>query len=170
MEEHNLILTMPVLPLRGLTAFPGTILNFDVERPLSVAALNAALASDQQIFLVSQKDVSTEVPSEAELFTLGTVCTIRQILRIPGGGMVKVMVEGQHRARAVEVHETAPSYTADVELVETRPCPASTPALEALLRRCLTLYEEYAAASGNASERTEHADSSADKQYARRYE
>ncbi len=148
MEEHNLILTMPVLPLRGLTAFPGTILNFDVERPLSVAALNAALASDQQIFLVSQKDVSTEVPSEAELFTLGTVCTIRQILRIPGGGMVKVMVEGQHRARAVEVHETAPSYTADVELVETRLCPASTPALEALLRRCLTLYEEYAAASG----------------------
>ena len=148
MEEHNLILTMPVLPLRGLTAFPGMILNFDVERPLSIAALNAALAADQQVFLVSQKDVSTEVPSEADLYTMGTVCTIRQILRIPGGGMVKVMVEGQFRAKALEIHETAPSYTADVVRVDTKECPASTPALEALLRRCLTLYEEYAAASG----------------------
>ena len=148
MEENNLILTMPVLPLRGLTAFPGTILNFDVERPLSIAALNAALAADQQVFLVSQKDVSTEVPSEADIYTMGTVCTIRQILRIPGGGMVKVMVEGQFRARALEIHETTPSYTADVMRVDTKDCPAATPALEALLRRCLTLYEEYAAASG----------------------
>ena len=90
MEDNNLILTMPVLPLRGLTAFPGTNLNFDVERPLSIAALNAALAADQQVFLVSQKDISTEVPSEADLYTMGTVCPIRQILRIPGGGMVKV--------------------------------------------------------------------------------
>ncbi len=148
MEENNLILTMPLLPLRGITAFPGTILNFDVERPLSIAALNAALGSDQQIFLVSQKDISTSVPSESELYSVGTVCTIRQILRIPGGGMVKVMVEGLYRAKAVEVHETAPSYTADVEKIDTKPCPVNTPNLEALLRRCLTLFEEYAAASG----------------------
>ena len=147
MEEHNLILTMPVLPLRGLTAFPGTILNFDVERPMSVAALNAAIASDQHIFLVSQRDVSTEVPSEADLYTLGTVCAVRQILRLPGG-MVKVMVEGLYRARALEIHETTPNYTADVERVDTKPCPASSPSLEALLRRCLTIYEEYAAISG----------------------
>ena len=82
MEEHNLILTMPLLPLRGITAFPGTILNFDVERPMSVAALNAALASDQAVFLVTQKDVSTAMPSESELYTVGTVCTVRQILPI----------------------------------------------------------------------------------------
>ena len=147
MEEHNLILTLPVLPLRGIAAFPGTVLNFDVERPLSVAALNAALASDQQIFMAAQKDISTEVPSEADIFAMGTVCAIRQILRLPGG-MVKVMVEGLYRARALEIHETTPSYTADVERVDTRPCPASSPALEALLRRCLTLYEEYATVSG----------------------
>ena len=151
MEERNLILTMPLLPLRGLTAFPGTVLNFDVERPMSVAALNAALGSDQQIFLVTQKDVSTAVPSENELYSIGTVCTIRQILRIPGGGMVKVMVEGKYRARAIEVHETAPSYTADVELIATKPCPVTTPASEALLRRCLALFEEYAAASGSVT-------------------
>ena len=138
---------MPVLPLRGLTAFPGTILNFDVERPLSVAALNAALASDQQIFMVSQRDISTEVPSEADLYSMGTVCVVRQILRLPGG-MVKVMVEGLCRARVMEIHETTPSYTADVQRVETKPCPASTPALEALLRRCITLYEDYAGISG----------------------
>ena len=148
MEERNLILTMPLLPLRGLTAFPGTILNFDVERPMSVAALNAALGSDQQIFLVTQKDISTAVPTEAELYSVGTVCTIRQILRIPGGGMIKVMVEGQYRARAVEIHETMPSYTVDVERIDTKPCPVTTANLEALLRRCLTLFEEYAAQSG----------------------
>ena len=148
MENNNLILTMPVLPLRGVTAFPGTVLNFDVERPLSIAALNAALASDQQVFLLSQRDISTEVPSEADLYSVGTVCTIRQILRIPGGGMVKVMVEGLFRAKAVEIHETAPSFTADVTRIDTRPCPAGSPNLEALLRKCLTLYEEYAAVSG----------------------
>ena len=83
MEEQNLILTMPVLPLRGLTAFPGTILNFDVERPMSVAALNAALASDQQIFMVSQRDISTEVPSETDIYELGTVCVIRRSSACP---------------------------------------------------------------------------------------
>ena len=148
MEERHLILTMPLLPLRGLTAFPGTVLNFDVERPMSIAALNAALGSDQKIFLVTQRDISTAVPSEAELYTVGTVCTIRQILRIPGSGMVKVMVEGQYRAKAIGIHETTPSYTADVEQIDTKPCPVSTPNLEALLRRCLSLFEEYAAASG----------------------
>ena len=151
MENSNQILTMPLLPLRGLTAFPGTILNFDVERPLSIAALNAALGADQQVFLVTQRDISTAVPSESELYSFGTVCTIRQVLRIPGTGMVKVVVEGEYRARAVEIHETAPSYTADLVRVDTRPCPVSTPALEALLRRCLVLFEEYAAASGAVS-------------------
>ncbi len=148
MEEKSLILTMPLLPLRGITAFPGTILNFDVERPMSIAALNAALGSDQSVFLVTQKDVSTTVPTGDDLFTVGTVCTIRQILRIPGGGMVKVMVEGLYRARAVEIHETTPCYTADVERIETKSCPVTSANLEALLRRCLSLFEEYAGVSG----------------------
>ena len=148
MNDSTMIRTLPLLPLRGITAFPGTILNFDVERPLSVAALNAALGADQQAFLVTQKDISTAVPSEADLFSVGTVCTIRQVLRSPGTGMVKVVVEGLYRARAVEIHETAPSYTADVTPIETRPCPVNTPALEAMLRQCLALFEEYAGASG----------------------
>ena len=151
MNDSNLILTMPLLPLRGLTAFPGTVLNFDVERPISVAALNAAMGADQQLFLVTQKDISTAVPTAAELHTVGTVCTIRQILRIPGSGMIRVMVEGQYRARVVEIHETAPSYTADVEMIDTKPCPITTPSLEALLRRCLTLFEEYATVSGSVT-------------------
>ncbi len=154
MEESKIILTMPLLPLRGLTAFPGTILNFDVERPMSVAALNAALGADQQIFLLTQKDISTAVPSEPELYSIGTVCTIRQVLRIPGGGMVKVMVEGNYRARAVEIHETTPSYTADLVRISTAPCPVTSPNREALLRRCLSLFEEYAAASGAVTPET----------------
>ena len=148
MEEQSLIMTMPLLPLRGITAFPDTILNFEVERPMSVAALNAALGADQHVFLVTQKDISTDVPTADGLYTVGTVCAIRQILRIPGGGMVKVMVEGLYRAKVVEIHETVPSYTADVERLETKPCPVSSPGMEALLRRCLGLFEEYASVSG----------------------
>ena len=148
MEEQNLIITVPLLPLRGITAFPDTILNFEVERPMSVAALNAALGADQHILLVTQKDIATDIPTGEELYRVGTVCAIRQILRIPGGGMVKVMVEGLYRAKALEIHEAMPSYTADVERIETKPCPANTPGMEALLRKCMSLFEEYAAVSG----------------------
>ncbi len=147
-EKSNIVQTLPVLPLRGITAFPDTVLNFDVERPLSVAALNSAMSADQMIFLVSQKDISTAVPTEEDLYSIGTVCRIRQILRIPGGGMVKVMVEGQYRARIIVLNETTPSYSAVVESIPAKPCPVSTPGLEALLRRCLALFEEYAGASG----------------------
>ena len=82
---------LPMLALRGLTVFPGMNINFDVERPMSLNALNSAMENDRKIFLLTQKDISVESPSESDLYTVGTICTDRQLLRMPGGG-VKVLV------------------------------------------------------------------------------
>ena len=151
MESNSIIITLPLLPLRGLVAFPGMNLNFDLERPMSIAALNAAMGTDQKIFLLSQKEIGTEVPMSDDLFTVGTVCQVRQILRIPGSGLVKVSVEGLYRARVTAIHESAPNYTADLTKIETQKCVSATPKNEALLRKCMDLFEEYAEISGNIS-------------------
>ncbi len=73
------------------------LLNFDVERQMSVAALNVAADGERKIFLLAQKDVSKESPGEDDLYNVGTICYIKQLLRIPGGG-IKVLVEGIQRA------------------------------------------------------------------------
>jgi len=151
MEENNVILTLPLLPLRGITAFPGNTLNFDLERPMSIAALNAALSGDQRIFLLSQKDIATEVPTAADLYEVGTVCIVRQILRIPGTGLVKVSVEGEYRARVRQIHETTPNFAVELTKIETESCKALTPKNEALVRRCISLFDEYASVSGNVT-------------------
>ena len=73
---------MPMLALRGLSVFPDMSLNFDVERIISLNALNAAMERDRQIFLLTQKDILAEMPTKKDLYTVGTVCHVRQLLRI----------------------------------------------------------------------------------------
>ena len=72
---------IPVLALRGLTVFPHMNLTFDVERPISIAALSRAMETDQEIFLVTQKELGTAVPGEKDLYRVGTVSHISQVLR-----------------------------------------------------------------------------------------
>ena len=69
--------TLPLLPLRGVTAFPGVILNFDAERPLSVAALNAAISEATDVLLVSQRNIVKSMPEAGDFYSIGTVCTVR---------------------------------------------------------------------------------------------
>ena len=75
-------MNLPVLALRGLTIFPGCILTFDVEREISIRALERAMESDQQVFLVAQREVGVALPGERDLYQVGTISVIRQILRI----------------------------------------------------------------------------------------
>ena len=82
-------MTLPTLALRGASVFPGTVLHFDVERPMSIAALNAAIGTDRLLFLVAQRDLSCDQPKQDDLFAVGTVCRLSQILRTPSGGSVK---------------------------------------------------------------------------------
>lgn len=84
---------MPALALRGLTIFPNMMLHFDVARAASIKALDEAMTGGTPIFLVTQKDLMVEEPKQADLYTVGTVCNVRQILRLPGDN-VRVMVDG----------------------------------------------------------------------------
>ena len=75
--------TLPLIPMRGISVFPGMMLTFEVERPATLAALNKAMENDQVIFLVSQRDTAEEAPANEEsLYTIGTVSRIRQLMRM----------------------------------------------------------------------------------------
>ncbi len=98
MNEEQTIRVLPVLPLRGLTAFPEMLIHFDVGRIMSIKALEAAMKDGQNIFLTAQKELKTDTPHAEDLFEIGTICVIKQILRMPGDN-IRVLVEGQTRAR-----------------------------------------------------------------------
>ena len=142
---------LPLLPLRGITVFPDMMINFDVERPMSIAALNAAIGTDQEIFLVAQKDINTAVPVSDDLYSVGTVGTIHQVLKIPNSNLVKVMVEGKYRAGVVSINESAPCYTAVVEPIEEAPVVPPTPRVEAIIRNCIGLFDEYSSVAGTVA-------------------
>ena len=97
-ELNNESIRLPLLALRGLNVFPGMLLTFDVERSASLGALSAAEKRNQMIYLVSQRDLSVDLPEAADLYDVGTVCRIRQMLRQPQSRMCRVMVEGLYRA------------------------------------------------------------------------
>ena len=140
---------LPVLPLRGISVFPGMLLSFDIERPVSLAALNAAMEADQTAFLVAQKDIAVEEPGEGDLYKIGTVCRIRQVLRLPEGeGAAKVMVEGISRAFLTRMMGKKPFFTAQVELIEPLEDKRTAVKAEALIRQCYGLFGEYADKTG----------------------
>ena len=91
-------LNLPVLALRGLTVFPHTNLTFDVERRISMKALEVAMETGQEIFLVTQREINVDKPTEQDLYTMGTISRVTQILRL-GQNSLRVMVEGGRRAR-----------------------------------------------------------------------
>ena len=145
-ETKNLVLASgyPLLPMRGLSVFPGMLINFDVIRPKSVAALNAALNENRMVFIVAQRDISKEVPTESDLYTIGTVCRVKQLLRIPGTEGVRVLVEGINRAKITRFEINEEYYYADVSTVDDSDTKYSSARAEALIRQCLGLFDEYA--------------------------
>ena len=108
---------LPILALRGLNIFPGMMLSFDVERPASLAALNMAMSGNQEIFLVTQKDISVDVPRFDDLYKIGTVCRIRQMVRQPNGKMCKVMVEGAYKAEIGKLIFDMPYFFGEIARV-----------------------------------------------------
>ena len=139
---ENEIRTLPMLPLRGLSVFPAMLLSFDVERNASVAALDAAVRGDHLIFLAAQKDVATDVPQEKDIYHVGTVCRVRQQLRQPHSSC-RVMVEGLYRAEAISMDTEGKGYSAQVTRLDDKPEKVSAVRKEALVRSCLSLFNEY---------------------------
>ncbi len=126
--------TLPMIPLRGLSVFPSMILNFDIERPLSIAALDAAMEGDRRVFLLAQLDPDVEEPGKEDLYTIGCIAGIRQILRMPGGG-VRVLVEGQSRAQIHRLLLGKAFLEADVEPIGEETDEEHIRLKEALMRR-----------------------------------
>ena len=96
MEREKRVL--PLIPLRGLTIFPNMVIHFDVGREKSIAALEEAMVNGQYIVLCTQKDVRTENPKANEIYEVGTLASIKQILKLPGEA-VRVLVEGEKRVK-----------------------------------------------------------------------
>ena len=144
-------MNIPVLALRGLTVFPHMTLTFDVERPISITALERAMEADQEIFLVTQREIGVNAPAEKDLYEVGTVSHISQILRLSANS-VRVMVEGRYRARLRRLWQTEPFLQANVEtLAEEEASEAfrRSPRTEALLRQTWNLFSEYAELAGS---------------------
>ena len=134
---------MPILALRGLTIFPNMLMHFDVERSVSAKALETAMENDQDIFLVTQKDLAAELPEQADLYEIGTVSRIRQILRLSDTD-IRVMIEGKSRARLTHLVQREPYLQGTVELLEDEKIPPkSTLMTEALLRQCYAVFSDY---------------------------
>ena len=86
--------TLPLIPVRGLVIFPEMVLHFDVARKASVAALSAAMESEERlVFLTAQKDISVEMPRENDIYHIGCIAKVKQLLKLPGGN-IRVLVEG----------------------------------------------------------------------------
>ena len=147
-------LNIPVLALRGLTVFPHMSLTFDVERRISIAALERAMEGDQDIFLVTQQEIGVNMPGETDLYAVGTVSHIVQILRLSATS-VRVMVEGRQRAHLRRLWQTEPFLQANVALLEEEPTSAAmgaSPRTEALLRQTYNLFNDYAQQAGSLPE------------------
>ncbi len=103
MTKDEKIRVMPTVALRGLVVFPDMFIHFDVGREKSINALKKAMDTDQEIFLVTQKDISVDDPDYNDLYEIGVVASVKQVLKLPGkSGNVRVAVEGLHRARLVQ--------------------------------------------------------------------
>ncbi len=145
-DNHDLTL-MPLLALRGLCVFPGMLLTFDVERPASTASVDVAVKTNQMIFLAAQKDLSADMPEPDGIYNVGTVCRVKQQLRQPRGKVCRVMVEGLYRAEAVNIWADPKGYTAQLRPLPDKAERISSVRMHALLRNCMSLFEDYLRAS-----------------------
>ena len=147
MSEITYAGRMPVLALRGLAVFPEQTVHFDVGRSKSARALEAAMKKDQILYLVPQKDILVDDPKLADLYSVGTVVKVKQLLNAPDENL-RVLVVGITRGRIVEMQQTEPFLSA---IVESIPCPEEkdSPRGKALRREACNLYNAY-------TELTEH--------------
>ena len=138
-EEYSALAT---LPLRDVVVYPHMVLPLFVGRPKSIAALEAAMANDDPVFLLAQIDPNTEDPTASDLHRTGTVAQVLQVLKLPDG-TVKVLVEGIRRGRVLTIEETGGLFLSHVEAVDEY-ADADNPDIEAIRRTLLTQFDQYA--------------------------
>lgn len=134
--------TLPLLPLRGLVVYPHMMVNLDVGRDRSVAAIESAIAGDSQLLIVSQRDPEVDDPTAAGLYDVGTVAEVRQFLRMPEG-VLRILVDGQKRAKIFSVREGDTYAEADVVVFDEPTDVPLTKDTEALIHGITSKFEEW---------------------------
>jgi len=152
MELKRQTVTMPVVALRGLVAFPEMRLHFDVGRNKSVAALKMAMAENREVFLVAQKSIMDEDPGADELYKMGVAATVKQVLRLPGSDNVRVAIEGLYRAKLIDVKTDKPFMLGRVvPCREIRIRKQDEEYAEALVRHAKDIFNDYSVSSPQLS-------------------
>lgn len=148
METENKVINLPLIPLRGLSIFPYMVLHFDVGRKKSIKALEAAMAKDQRIFLTTQFDIDNDSPESTEFYKVGTICKIKQMLKLPGDA-IRVLVEGIQRAEVELITEEEPYFRVEVKTyLDSLEIDKET---RALMRSAVSAFEKYIAISNRVS-------------------
>ena len=132
--------TFPLLPLRDVVVYPQIVQPLFVGRPKSIKALEIAMASDKQVLLVAQKNASEDEPGVNDLFKIGTVATILQLIRLPDG-TVKVLVEGLDRATIKDVEFQSDHFRAQTDVLQAEELAEKESAL--LIRSLLSQFDQY---------------------------
>ncbi len=131
---------MQLLPLRGVLVFPHMVINLDVGRDRSIKSLEKAMDGDSRIMLVAQKDAKIDAPDFEDLYNIGTVSKIKQMIKLPGG-TIRVLVEGLQRAEIKKQLSTEPHFEVEVDLINEE--QTKNPEVEALMRTLLEHFEMY---------------------------
>nr|WP_304217645.1 endopeptidase La [Fredinandcohnia onubensis] len=142
---------VPLLPLRGLLVYPTMVLHLDVGREKSVQALEKAMVEDHIIFLTTQKDVAIDDPTEDDIYNIGTLTQVKQMLKLPNG-TIRVLVEGLHRAEIKEIYDNETYYSVKVKTFEED--ETKDVESEALMRMMLEYFEQYIKLSKKISTET----------------
>ncbi len=147
MEEK--LITLPAIALRGLAVLPEMIQHFDISREISVSAVEHAMVEEQKVFLVTQRDPEKEEVKMEELYQIGTIAKIKQLVKMPGG-LIRVMVEGLDRAELIGLQDDGPYLKAEVEISPFKEERLNDTVKEAMSRVVKDKLEEF----GNANPKT----------------
>jgi len=140
---------VPLIPLRGMTIFPNMVLNFDIGREKSINALEKAMIVDQHVFLVTQRDESTELPTADDLYSIGTLAKIKQMLKLPGDA-IRVLVEGICRGEIEKIVQEVPFFKCVVKKLGDDEGEMVAAKTAALMRSVVSNFDEYLSMSPKA--------------------
>ena len=145
------IKSLPMVALRGMTIMPEMVVHFDVSREKSIAAIQEAMAGDQKIFLVAQRSIETDDPTQEDVYEVGTVGTIKQIMKLPKH-IVRVLVSGETRGILKQLQQDTPYLRAEVEVIDESDLVIQDDLNgEAMARSLKDTFLDYAARNGKMS-------------------
>lgn len=151
----DISITVPAVALRGMTILPGMVAHFDVSRAKSIKAVEEAMMGEQNIFLVTQRDVEDDDPQIDDLYHIGILAKIKQVIKMQHG-IVRILVEGEKRAELLGFVESKPFLLAEVSLLEAEDEEYSTEVKEGMLRAVQETYRRYAALNPKAGKEFLH--------------